>query len=143
MGRKLTKRQLALIHIAKQKLDMDDREYRHALLHFTGVESSKELDQDGLDVMMGYFEYLGFAPVRPPDTKNNPGHRPGMATPAQLDYIRDMWRRYKGEWDTGLNGWLQKSYGVSALRFLDSETAGKAITGLKAMANRPKAKKSA
>ena len=136
MATKITRKQLALIHVAKSKLGMDDQEYRHTLLHFAGVESAKDLDREGFEAVMGYFEWQGFAPATPPAMKNAPGHRDGMATPAQLDFIRDLWRRYKGEWDEGLGGWLEKSFGISDIRFLNAEGAQKAITALRSMTAR-------
>lgn len=132
----LTRKQLGLIHITKTKLGYSDEKYRHTLLHFAGVESAKDLDQEGFYAVMGYFEYRGFAPVLPPPMKNAPGKRDGMASPAQLDLIRDLWRRYSGEWDTGLNAWLENSFGISDLRFLDLDGASKAITALKSMTSR-------
>lgn len=132
----LTRKQLGLIHIAKTKLGYSDAEYRHTLLHFGGVESAKDLDQEAFDAIMGFYEYRGFAPVSPPPLKNAPGERDGMATPAQLDFIRDMWRRYTGEWDDGLAAWLEKSFDISDLRFLDADGASKAITALKRMTAR-------
>ena len=136
----LSRKQLGLIHIAKTKLGYSDAEYRHTLLHFGGVESAKDLNQEAFDAIMGFYEYRGFAPVSPPPLKNAPGERAGMATPAQLDFIRDLWRRYKGEWDEGLSAWLEKSFGVSDIRFLNAEGAQKAITALKAMTGRKPAK---
>lgn len=138
----ITRKQLGLIHIAKTKLGYSDARYRHTLIHFAGVESAKDLDQESFDAIMGFFEYQGFQPITPPPLKNAPGERAGMATPAQLDFIRDMWRRYSGEWDDGLSTWLEKSFGISDLRFLDANGASKAITALKRMTARP-AKKTA
>ncbi len=62
-----------------------------------------------------------------------------MASPAQVDLIRSLWRAWAsepGDDDTTLNRWLEKHYKVSALRFLTREAAGKAITGLKRMSAR-------
>lgn len=82
---------------------------------------------------MGYFEYLGFKPLttRGPDY----GTRPDMASFAQLEFIRTLWREYThgqaGEEE--LNKWLERCWKVSSLRFMSADTAPKVITALKAM----------
>lgn len=129
----LSRKQLAVIHVAKTKLDIDDPQYRAALVQIGGVTSSKDLDQDGFDAIMGYFEYLGFAPLmtKGPDY----GKRPGMASFAQLEFIRTLWAehtQHKADEDA-LNLWLVRCWKVSSLRFLTKSQAQKAITALKAM----------
>ena len=112
-----------------------DAEYRAALVHIAGVTSSTELDQDGFNAMMGFFEYLGFAPL----TKTGPdyGVRPGMASFAQLELIRALWAEWSGVGvEDGLNTWLKRSFKVESLRFLKSADAGRVITALKAMKTR-------
>ena len=99
-----------------------------------GVTSSKELDNGGFTAMMGYFEYIGFTPL----TANGAdyGSRPGMATFAQLELIRTLWREltratYSDE--TELNKWLFRTFKLSSLRFMTKLQGQKAITALKAM----------
>lgn len=103
-------------------------------LHIAGVTSTRDLDRDGFEALMGFFEYCGFAPLdrRGPDY----GKRPGMASFAQLELIRTLWREFtRGAYggEDELNKWLLRSFKVSSLRFLTAEAARKAITGLKAM----------
>ena len=133
-----TKRQLALIHVAKAQLRLDDDDYRALLLRVGGVSSSKGLSRDGFDAVMGAMERLGFDPLGV--VGPHYGERPGMATPAQVQFIRDLWRDYAGRFDgKALDAWLAASFGVSSLRFADAATAGKAITGLRAMTRRRRA----
>lgn len=61
----LSHKQLALIHVARRKLDLSDETYRTALAKVAGVGSATELDQQGFEALMGLFAYLGFDPVRP------------------------------------------------------------------------------
>lgn len=72
----INKKQIALMHIAKAKANLTDAEYRTALVEIAGVTSSTELDQSGFTAMMGFFEYMGFAPL----TANGAdyGRRSGM-----------------------------------------------------------------
>lgn len=130
----ISKRQLALIHVAQTKLGISDAAYRSALVEIAGVTSSKELDSAGFDAMMGYFEWLGFEPGKP--RGQDFGARPGMASFAQLELIRALWAEYTrfsygGEDE--LNKWLARSFKVSSLRFLSKRAAQRTITALKAM----------
>ncbi|MDE0390987.1 MAG: regulatory protein GemA [Rhodospirillales bacterium] len=122
----------ALIHGAKAQLGLGDDDYRAILLHEAGVETSRDLDNDGFDAVMERLKALGFKPtVRPPAY----GHRAGMATPAQVAYIRSLWKEYTegvGD-DRSLGKWLQRTVKVSDLRFVSFAAARKAITGLRAM----------
>lgn len=69
-----------------------------------------------------------------------------MASWAQLELIRNLWReftrhRYDGEDE--LCKWLLRTFRVSSLLFLTSETARKAITTLLAMKRQTQAKPAA
>jgi Protein of unknown function (DUF1018) len=130
----IDRRKLALIHVAKTKLNLGDDSYRSALVQIGGVASSKDLDQAGFEAMMGFFEYLGFTPL----VAKGPtyGRRPGMASFAQIELIRALWaehthRAYPGE--DQLNAWLEHYFKLSSLRFLSAGAAPKVITALKAM----------
>lgn len=128
----LTKRQTALIHVAKTQLGLGDDDYRAVLRDEAGVESSRDLDNDGFDAVMARFKALGFRPTATPPAY---GRRAGMATPAQVAYIRSLWQEYTdgvGD-DRSLGKWLQRTVKVSDLRFVSSTAARKAITGLRAM----------
>lgn len=125
-----------LLHFARKQLGLSEDEYRGILLKLAGVDSSADLTQAGLDRVLAYFEHLGFTPLRTVGTYY--GRRKGMATPRQVQFIRDMWARWTGGTDwAALDAWLNRSFGVTALRFADAETAGKAITALRAMTHQP------
>ena len=87
-----TRRQLALIHVAKAKVGLTEDEWRAALVQVAGVESARELDREGFDAMMGLMEHLGFRPL----TVRGPtyGSRPGFASPAQVQLVRALWDEY-------------------------------------------------
>ncbi len=130
----LSRRQKALLHVAKSKLRIDDASYRSILAQLAGVTSSTELDVAGFEAIMGYFEWLGFVPRTPKG--RDFGTRPGMASFAQIELIRALWDEYtRGacQGEDALNAWLERWWKVSSLRFLTSEAAPKVITALKAM----------
>lgn len=130
----LSKDKLALIHVARQQVSMAEEDYRAMLLAVAGVESAKDLSSVGFRAVMNRFGQLGFVSTHP---QAGFVRRTGMATPEQVTRVRDMWRQWHGQDDdAALNRWLEKKYGVSALRFADVVKAQKAIEGLKAMLSR-------
>lgn len=129
----ISKRKIGLLHVAKQQLGLSEADYRQVLRDAAGVSSAGDLDEDGFRHVLDRFQSLGFQTSR---QRRSYGHRAGMATPAQLEYIRGLWRQYTGGHDAGLEHWIESDFGVSALRFLDQQTAGKALTALKAMSTR-------
>ncbi len=135
----LSRQQTAILHVAKAKLGWDDDCYRLALVRIAGVTTSKDLDQDGFAAMMGFADYCGFRPL----AKGAPryGNRPGMATFAQLELIRELWRELHDQAacdDAALTGWLLKYHKVNSMRFLTLEAARKVIVALKAWKARPR-----
>ncbi|KPQ07732.1 MAG: Protein of unknown function (DUF1018) [Rhodobacteraceae bacterium HLUCCA12] len=132
----LTKPQYAVMAIARKKLGMSDDEYRSALTLIADVTSTTELDQEGFEAMMGYFEWRGFVPEKAKGP--NYGKRPGMASFAQLELIRTLWSEYtdrKGD-EASLTKWLERTFKITSPRFLTMTDARKAITALKAMKSR-------
>ena len=128
----LPREKIAIIHIAAQRLNMCDADYRALLMSTAGVNSSRGLNEAGFRAMMLRFEKLGFTHSKP--KAHQYGQRDGMATPAQVIYIRQLWADWHGRDDARAMGhWLDRTFHVSDLRFVDLVTAQKAITGLKAM----------
>ncbi|MCG6659302.1 regulatory protein GemA [Halomonas campisalis] len=125
---------LKLLHVARRQLAIPDAEWRELLEEVTGCRSSTELDLADFDAVMARLKWLGFKPPR--DTAYF-GKRAGMATPRQIALIRRLWSEYAaGDDPNSLDHWLEHSFGITSLRFANSDTAGKAITALKAMASR-------
>ncbi|MCC7083184.1 MAG: regulatory protein GemA [Burkholderiales bacterium] len=134
---RVTSKQIALVHVAKARLGMNDNAYRTMLFRAASVKSSRELTPAGFRAVMEEFARLGFessSHIRVPSFGR--GRRLGMATEEQLAYIQSLWRQWaRGDGgDEGLRRYLQKKFGVSHLRFLDRDGAGRLITALKAMA---------
>lgn len=128
--------QRKLLHVARRKLGLSEAMYRTALVEIAGVTSSTELDREGFEAMLGFFEYLGFEPLKARGPSY--GERPGMASFAQIELIRSLWHEYtRGKaGEDELNKWLLRCWKVSSLRFLTKGDAQKAITALKAMKTR-------
>lgn len=91
----ITSRQVALLRYGQRQLGWSDAIWRVTLAELGGVESTKELDQAGFELIMAFLEHSGFRPAQAkgPDY----GNRPGFASFAQLELIRTLWR----EWTRG------------------------------------------
>ena len=140
----LSKPQKAILHVAKAKLHWTDDTYRAVLVRIAGVTSSTELDQGGFEAVMGFAEYCGFRPLSAGAPRY--GNRPGMATFAQLELIRELWREIHGAAvcdDEALAGWMKKYQKIDSLRFLTMDGARKVITAFKAWKARPAKPKAA
>lgn len=128
----LSRKKISLVHVARNKLGINERAYRDLLYQAAAVTSAADLDEWGIDAVMDRFRYLGFES----DFRARAwGERAGMASPAQADLIRALWQEYtegKGG-DPSLGKWLDRTFHVSALRSLPRALAPKAIAALKSM----------
>jgi phage gp16-like protein len=77
-------RDLALIHLAKQQLGLDDDTYRALLENVAGVRSARELDGAGRAAVLARLRVHGFRPYA--------GSAARRGTP-QARYIRFLWAR--------------------------------------------------
>ncbi len=138
----ITPGQIKKIHTLKSALGLDDASYRQRLGAF-GVESSKDLDFHQASLLLEDWETKAVASgvwEKRPLTRQheNLKGRPGMATPAQLRMIEGIWGEVSRRPDVksrkaALRTFLEKITGISDLRFLDSEGAGKILVALKEM----------
>ena len=119
-----------------EALGLDDATYRGILAAEAGVDSSRQLGLEGFDRVMARFKQLGFVSDWTARTFGH-GRAPGMASPGQVDLIRHLWREWSDNGsDAGLDHWLEHTFAVSSLRFLDAAGARNAITALKSMKRR-------
>jgi hypothetical protein len=128
----ISAKKIALLHVAKRQLGLDDDAWRDLLRSWGEVESSAALTERGFTFVMLRLEQLDFRSTR------NFGDRPGMASSAQIGFIRSMWLRIEPD-DAGeakLNAWLERFHRVSALRFVDARRAQSVITALRSMSSR-------
>jgi hypothetical protein len=87
------KSRLALIHLAKKKLNLDDDAYR-AILSGAGVTSSKDIKSEAqFNLVMAAFTNLGFVSTgRSVKYKRGAaGTNPSMISKPQERYIRGLW----------------------------------------------------
>jgi hypothetical protein len=130
----ITRKQLAMIQAARRQLALTEQEYRGLLSRIGGAGSARDLTPAGLTALIRAFETLGFQRTNPPAS----GRR-GMATPAQLALVEQLWQQWAGDaTPDALRHWLERSFKISALRFMTPDHAAMAINALRVM-NRRKA----
>ena len=72
----LTRKQTALIHVARKQLRLSDERYRFILRKMAGVESAKDLDRTGFEYVMKAMMALASAPTSPePSTRTGTAWR--------------------------------------------------------------------
>lgn len=57
---KISKGKIALIHVAKAKLNMDDDTYRELLENVCGTRSAKDVETKDFESLMNVFRQIGF-----------------------------------------------------------------------------------
>lgn len=126
----LDAKKIALLHVAKKQLGLDDATWHLLLARAAGVESSKNLNHHGFSEMCAALEALGW--------KSNFGKAHGgnlrhwdKATVGQIAKIKDLWTSlHDGELDeAALDKWLSR-FGADSLRFFDRQQGRRAIAGL-------------
>lgn len=138
-----TSKQIKLIHILANKLEMTEERYRSGLLEIFGVSSSKLLTYSQAEGVVQAFQLeavkRGVWSIFTEQKKfQNLGNRKGMATPAQITFINDLWFDVSWSTDTegrerGLRLFLAKTVKMSDKRFLTKAHATKVIEILKQM----------
>jgi len=80
-------RDLALIHVGKQQLGLDDDTYRTLLWGVAGVRSARDLDAAGRAEVLAWLHEHGFRPLAGAARRSTP----------QARYIRRLWARLVSE----------------------------------------------
>jgi hypothetical protein len=63
----ISSRQIKLLQVGKTKLGWSEAVWRTTLAELGGVTSVTELDRDGFDLILGFMEWRGFAPMEAAD----------------------------------------------------------------------------
>lgn len=80
---------LKLIHVARRELELTEDAYREILRHHGGVESAKDLDDDGFKRVIDCFRALGFW-IKRKWEQTRPRDPDDLPTPGQLKVIEHL-----------------------------------------------------
>ena len=130
------KSRLAIIHLAKKQLGLDDDAYR-AILSGAGVASAKDIETElQFSAVMGAFLRLGFLPSRHGGLNKYhsaiPGVSPAMISRRQEYYIKGLWSlasRAKDE--KSLRQIIKRIGKVDDISFLSRRSASALILALR------------
>lgn len=125
------RRELAAIHVGRQRLGLAEQDYRAILRRVTGKASAAELDDAERRRMLDELRRLGFAAARP---------RP-LAEP-QHRMIRGLWidlgkaGKLRDRSDRALDAFCKRMTGIDRLEWLPVPAANSVIEALKAWRER-------
>lgn len=128
----LKREQLAVIHIAKKELKLDDDLYRTLLQDVAGVSSSKDLDSESFDRLMKRFQRLGLNKPNPRSRKDGQA----LVLPTQLAFIEKLYQQLSWEEAERRTGFNQRQIGKPWPQ--TRSEANKVVEGLKMMIRRQK-----
>ncbi len=121
---KISKKQIAAIHVLKAKLKLSDENYR-AILSGYGVESSKDLNEKDAKDLIKRLNAVA--------NKDNREFRyiPDRATPRQIRKIKALWQNYsRAKTEESLNKFVKRTTGIDRLEWLRVDDATKVILGI-------------
>ena len=127
------KSRLAIIHLAKKRLGLDEEAYR-AILFGAGLDSAKDIETDSqFNSVMAAFLNLGFLPSGHGAKRGTvPGASPGMISRRQEYYIKGLWglaSRAKDE--KSLRAMVKRVGKADDIRFLSRRNASAVILALR------------
>ncbi len=130
----LARREIQLIHVARQKVSMDEDTYR-ALLHDRfGVASSKDMDWKQRKELLDHFKTLGF--------KSTASQRPAPAKDkvAQVGKIRALLIALDNKPDAYADGMSKHMFKIDRFEWCTGAQLGKIIAALEYAKNKADAK---
>ena len=144
--KKITPRQIKLIHTLVSRLGLDEETYRDMLEANFCVRSSKELMEPEAAILINTLQAKAVEMgvwKRNRKKYDHLAQRPGTyATPAQLRLLESLWLQVSRARDphTALQNFIRKKFGIGRLEWLDRKTAAKAIYVVKQMIQNKKEK---
>jgi phage gp16-like protein len=123
------RKDIQLIHIARQQLEMDDETYRAMLWAVARVKSSIELDFAGRKKVLDHLTSRGFKRTRPQSRK--------LADDPQSKMIRALWLqlhevgKVRNPSEAALAAFCKRQTGHDALQWLNGREASSLIEELK------------
>jgi len=117
-----SKAQIAVIHVAKGKIGMDEDEYR-ALLSSFGVSSSVHLNETAFHDIMKHFEKLGFKSKYAEKSKPPESKKRLLAKIYAIQHAMSLK-------DTYIDAIVRKMFHVDSYKWLDASQLHKLVIAL-------------
>ena len=135
------RREIQLIHVARQKIGMDDETYRNLLMDRFGTDSSKNLDWKQREQLLKHFKTLGFKVKSKKAGQKDVVSRP-LADDPESKKIRFLWLllhelgAVKNPSEAALAAYVKRIAKVDALQWINGDQATTMIETLKKWAMR-------
>jgi len=135
------KKELAVIHIAKDELGLGDSEYRDLLAAWTGEESAGDMDEAQRHEVIENFKEMGFEPQSDRDERLEIGDD----DKPQVKKIKQLWLKLH---EVGavtnpslesLNAYVQRMTETDRVQWLGTTDASRVIEALKGWYSRVRA----
>jgi phage gp16-like protein len=127
--------QLALIHVARKQLGMEEADYRALLMRVAGVDSAEALDRRGIATVLTEFERLGFVKTPRKDAPKGAGTGTDLNRPSKAQWwlLGDLARKagYAGFDDPRFIHWQKARSGVEHPVMLDQAGLNKLVSALR------------
>jgi hypothetical protein len=132
--KRIDKKQIKLIHIAKAQLGLSDEEYRAILSDRYWVNTCTKLSYHEAHDLIEYFKSLGFKIRKSKKKKKTPPNVIQLVSRQQLALIEHLKEDIYWRIPDGYNRWLKKF--LKKERIATSKEANAVIEALKAMRKR-------
>ena len=119
-----TKKQIQIIHIAKEQLGIDEETYREILGRFR-VKSSKDLNNEQAKGLIHYFQEAGF--------RIKVKYREDMITPKQIAYLKYLWRSHpnvRNKKIEALESYVSRILKIDRLEWIPRDRVSKIIKAI-------------
>ncbi|SDX89227.1 gp16 family protein [Nitrosomonas halophila] len=124
------KRELALIHIAKTQLGLDDCTYRQLLWQLAKVRSSRDLDANGRQQLLAHFEQKGWRRSPPKKAaRGAPKNRPSAQHAGLLGKIGALLTAMELPWHYA-HGISQQMFKIERAEWCQPDQLRKIIAAL-------------
>lgn len=135
---------IAAIHTLKSKLQLSDDDYRALLMTLTGKSSSKDMTPVQQEAVRDHMQQLAvkLGLARPTRSRRNTFAQSKQSASPKERKVWALWNqlyrdgKLRDSSATSLNAWVQRTVGVSALRFANGAQLDTLIEGLKSWGER-------
>ncbi|NVM78881.1 phage gp16-like protein [Duganella sp. SG902] len=121
------KSELAMIHVAKKFLSLEDDVYRSVLLKITGRDSSAQLDAAGRKALIAHFKSLGFKVVAKRADRGRPAGAGNRAD--YIEKIEAQLAEAKRPWSYA-DSMAKRICKIDRIEFCEPEHLAKVIAAL-------------
>jgi phage gp16-like protein len=129
LANKIREREIRLIHVAKNELQMAEDTYRSMLWAVARVKSAKDLDFTGRKKVLDHLKACGFKVKTSPANKN--------ASDSRYRKIRALWKELKSramvekDTDQAVRAYIKRTTGCEDFQFLNNHQISTVIESLK------------